>query len=51
MMGKRILMERIENLDERLCELRYDFNLALKKIDSLERELRKGKEKKVTKKK
>lgn len=31
MMGKRILMERIDNLDERLCELRYDFNLALKK--------------------
>ena len=37
MVSKKELFERIECLDERICDLRYDLNLALKRIAELER--------------
>lgn len=36
MISKRDLMNYIESLDDRICDLRYDHNLLLKKFTELE---------------
>ena len=50
MVSKKELLERTECLDERICDLRYDLNLALKRITELERARIKSENKQTAKK-
>ena len=47
MISKRYLYERVEGIDDRIADLRYDLNLAYKKISELESAINKNKPKKV----